>query len=124
VLDQERQAKVGVGPRESTSSPANDAAIRAKPLAVEWIRDRRTHAAQLRHVGGEVARREGNSREAARSATQYRVDVAPEHPALGQRAVKHADQLQVRIAEPHQPVVRADRLVPSASTRSQPDLRL
>ena len=54
-------------------------------------------------------------------ASSARIVGAPIHERRGQVPVEHADQLEIGVAEPDEPIERPERLVPAATAGRQPE---
>ena len=121
MLDEERRT-VGLERRGRGESPGDDPVIRSSPFAHPCGAQVRAGRPKPVKVGLEVIGGDGPGREAcARGRCEDGERGLPDPRLAGETRVEHADQFEVRVAEPEQPVVRAESIVSPAATRREPE---
>ena len=122
VLDEERRA-ITVQWLRRGQAPPDDASVGTDPFAIDRLGEGRAPIAEPRDVGREIVAGDRPCREAA--AGLERPERRRADPrARRRRAVEHADELEIAVAEPDQPVERPEPVVAAAAAGRQPELRL
>ena len=122
VLDEERRA-ITVQWLRRGQAPPDDASVGTNPFAIDRLGEGRAPIAEPRDVGGEIVAGDRPGREAA--AGLQRPERRRADPrARRRRAVEHADELEIAVAQPDQPVERPEPVVAAAAAGRQPELRL
>ena len=123
VLDEERRT-VGLEVRCGGEPPRHDPAIRPLPLARLDRPERRATRPKVGRIPGDVVGRDRPGRQPRPGLGVEHAQRRPPDPRLaGQFAVERADQFQIGVAEPDQPVERSESVVPATSARRQPERR-
>ncbi len=122
VLDEERRAIMAQRLRRG-QAPPDDAPVGTNPFAIDRLGEGRAPVAERRDVGGEIVAGDRPCREAAACLERSKRRRADPR-ARGRRAVEHADELQVAVTQPDQPVERPEPVVAAATAGCQPEPRL
>lgn len=103
--------------------PANDGPVRAHTLAGHRFGETCAAGVQAQDVTLDIVGRDGPRRQSTagiQSADYRRSDPR----ALGQRPIEHADQFEIRVAQPDQPIEGPERRMPATARSPQPQVAL
>ena len=124
MLDEERRS-IRVEPRRRRQLPSNEALVGSCPLAGDRSRQVGAACPERGHLRLDVVGGEGQRGEPAASLKRSKRRRA-EPGVARERRIEDPDHLEIRVAEPDEPVERAERVVAAAAAgrQAEPMLQL